>query len=454
VVGDGALRSNVDQRTVTVVPVNDTPTGTPLTQTVQEDAGRTTVDLLALFADAEDADSQLTLSITNVTDPKLFASITIDPATGTLILDSARDAFGATTLTIRATDTNGAWVETTVAITVAPVNDAPIVTLADGVTEYGSVSESVAIDDKLELSDVDSTTLSGATVRVLNYQPARDHLDFVDQNGITGSFDAETGVLTLSGTASLAQYQTALRSVLYTGLVPGEMRGVEFSVNDGFADSAATEKQVLSPMASSVLPPVIDQPPPHHSTDDGDEPTPTPKDHGKTVLPQQHQTPPPGPAPSEGQPPPAPVALPPVPPVPPPIAPPKPEYRAVPAPELPSLPPPPPPPPVVIPPPPTPVPAFHAEELTKKLDDLAKDLDSATKKSVINVGSVAGMSTTLLSVGYVIWCLRGGSLVATLLTTLPLWKWLDPLPVLDRHEEKNREGQSDEDEERLRSMMD
>ena len=37
---------------------------------------------------------------------------------------------------------------------------------------------------------------------------------------------------------------------------------------------------------------------------------------------------------------------------------------------------------------------------------------------------VAGMSTTLLSVGYVIWCLRGGSLVATLLTTLPLWRWL------------------------------
>jgi hypothetical protein len=301
---------------------------------------------------------------------------------------------------------------------------------------------------------VDSTTLSGATVRVLNYQPARDHLDFVDQNGITGSFDAETGVLTLSGTASLAQYQTALRSVLYTGLVPGEMREVEFSVNDGFADSAATVRQVLSPMASSVLPPVIDQPPPHHSTDEVDEPTPTPKDRGMTVLPQQRQTAPPGPAAGESQPPPAPVALPPVPPVPPPIAPPKPEYRAVPAPELPSLPPPPPPPPVVIPPPPTPVPAFHAEELTKKLDDLAKDLDSATKKSVINVGSVAGMSTTLLSVGYVIWCLRGGSLVATLLTTLPLWKWLDPLPVLDRHEEKNREGQSDEDEERLRSMMD
>jgi len=82
-------------------------------------------------------------------------------------------------------------------------------------------------------------------------------------------------------------------------------------------------------------------------------------------------------------------------------------------------------------------------------------LVAPTKKTVVSVGSVAGMSTTLLSVGYVIWCLRGGSLVATLLTTLPLWKWLDPLPVLDHYDEegKRRQGQADEDEERLRSMM-
>ena len=58
-------------------------------------------------------------------------------------------------------------------------------------------------------------------------------------------------------------------------------------------------------------------------------------------------------------------------------------------------------------------------------DQLAKEMEAPTKRGVINVGSVAGMTSTLLSVGYVIWCLRGGSLVATLLTTLPLWRWLD-----------------------------
>ena len=70
--------------------------------------------------------------------------------------------------------------------------------------------------------------------------------------------------------------------------------------------------------------------------------------------------------------------------------------------------------------------------------------------------TVAGMTTTLLSVGYVIWCLRGGALVATLLTTLPLWRWLDPLPVLDEREREDDENkkQNDDDEERIRTMMD
>jgi len=51
--------------------------------------------------------------------------------------------------------------------------------------------------------------------------------------------------------------------------------------------------------------------------------------------------------------------------------------------------------------------------------------------------------------------IRGGSLVATLLTTLPLWRWLDPLPVLDEREREDRkkDKQKDEDEERIQSMM-
>ena len=93
------------------------------------------------------------------------------------------------------------------------------------------------ITQTLTVSDPDSTTLVGATVKISsNDVPAEDVLGFTNQNGITGSFNAATGTLTLSGTATLAQYQAALRSVTYfdTNVNPSTTtRTVSFQVNDG-----------------------------------------------------------------------------------------------------------------------------------------------------------------------------------------------------------------------------
>ena len=64
----------------------------------------------------------------------------------------------------------------------------------------------------LTVTDVDSANLAGATVsdHRRTSSPA-DVLGFTNQNGITGSFNAATGALTLTGSASVANYQTALR---------------------------------------------------------------------------------------------------------------------------------------------------------------------------------------------------------------------------------------------------
>src|SRR5205823_2894894 len=65
-----------------------------------------------------------------------------------------------------------------------------------------------------------------------------DVLGFSTQNGISGSYNSATGVLTLSGTASLANYQTALRSVTYANSSEnpsGADRTISFQVNDGGA---------------------------------------------------------------------------------------------------------------------------------------------------------------------------------------------------------------------------
>jgi hypothetical protein len=63
------------------------------------------------------------------------------------------------------------------------------------------------------------------------------------------------------------------------------------------------------------------------------------------------------------------------------------------------------------------------------------------------VGSTA-VVTTSLSVGYVIWILRGGSLLTAFVSALPAWQAFDPLPVLQSFEQ----CRDDEDDETLLSI--
>ncbi len=108
-------------------------------------------------------------------------------------------------------------------------------------------SGAVAIDDGLTITDVDSSNMSGATISVATYVSGQDSLGFTNQNGITGSFNSSTGVLTLSGSASIANYQTALRTVTYTnssGSPTTTTRTVTFLVNDGSGDSNSTTRNI------------------------------------------------------------------------------------------------------------------------------------------------------------------------------------------------------------------
>ena len=66
----------------------------------------------------------------------------------------------------------------------------------------------------------------------------------------------------------------------------------------------------------------------------------------------------------------------------------------------------------------------------------------------IVVGSSAVVSTSL-SVGYVIWALRGGSLLTAFLSAMPAWQAFDPLLVLQSFEKKKVE----EDDETFLSIV-
>ena len=113
---------------------------------------------------------------------------------------------------------------------------------------YNSGDSPTVITSTLTISDGDDTNLEGASIAITgNFDDTEDVLGFVDQNGITGSYSSVTGVLTLSGTSSVANYQTALRSITYenTDPAPSELtRTISFTVNDGTDDSNTRTRNI------------------------------------------------------------------------------------------------------------------------------------------------------------------------------------------------------------------
>jgi len=113
-----------------------------------------------------------------------------------------------------------------------------------------NTGQPIAIDAAILVHDVDSLTLAGAKVAITGgFDAANDSLGFVNQHGITGSYDQATGVLTLSGVASVADYQAALASVTFASIAQQNgNRTIAWSVDDGSAQSpqSLTETTTLN----------------------------------------------------------------------------------------------------------------------------------------------------------------------------------------------------------------
>ena len=95
--------------------------------------------------------------------------------------------------------------------------------------------------------DPDSINLASVTIQIAsNYQTGLDVLSATNVTGITQAFNATTGTLTLSGIASLANYQTALQSVTFktTAGANTQTRMLTFILNDGLASSSAVTRSI------------------------------------------------------------------------------------------------------------------------------------------------------------------------------------------------------------------
>ena len=112
-----------------------------------------------------------------------------------------------------------------------------------GTMNYSQPQTAMAVNNNVTVSDSDSTTLAFATVKISgNYVVGQDLLGFTGDattGNITASFNATTGTLTLisaGATATVAQFQAALRRVTYlnTSSSPSTaVRTLSYQISDG-----------------------------------------------------------------------------------------------------------------------------------------------------------------------------------------------------------------------------
>ncbi|MET0383102.1 MAG: right-handed parallel beta-helix repeat-containing protein, partial [Burkholderiaceae bacterium] len=156
---------------------------------------------------------------------------------------------------ITATATNLATGDTSEFALSVPVDSAPVVATSGGAATFTAGGAAVAVDPGLTVSDADNATLASATASITgNFAGGEDALAFANDGStmgnIAGSYDAATGVLSLSSAgavATLAQWQAALRAVTYidgSGTPSTANRTVSFAVDDGTSNSAAATRTV------------------------------------------------------------------------------------------------------------------------------------------------------------------------------------------------------------------
>jgi hypothetical protein len=92
--------------------------------------------------------------------------------------------------------------------------------------------------------------------------------------------------------------------------------------------------------------------------------------------------------------------------------------------------------------------AFRAgqppQDALLELEQVRSQIEEQLAQSRSVVASTIAVSTGL-SVGYVLWLVRGGLLLTSVLSALPAWQVVDPLPVLGSIARDGEDGDEDDD---------
>jgi hypothetical protein len=84
-------------------------------------------------------------------------------------------------------------------------------------------------------------------------------------------------------------------------------------------------------------------------------------------------------------------------------------------------------------------------QFVKALDAVSEAQGEKQRVEALVVGSTTAVAGSM-SVGYLLWLMRGGALAASLLASLPAWRSLDPTPILSRGDDDEGTGEDGPDD--------
>lgn len=241
-VSDGALTGRAG-RIVTVNPVNDAPVANTDSYTGVRGGSLVANDANGAVAGVNN--NGVLVNDTDAEGSPLFATLVAEPASGVLSFNSNGtftythngNAATSDSFTYRVSDGTTSGNIATVNISIPAGPSAPVLVTAQSWLQYPENSGPMLIEPALTLTDADSPEIVGATILIIDgFALGQDILGFSNQNGIAGSYNSTTGVLTLTGTSSVSNYQAALRSVTFTNSSDNPVGGnriIDMRVNDG-----------------------------------------------------------------------------------------------------------------------------------------------------------------------------------------------------------------------------
>ena len=100
---------------------------------------------------------------------------------------------------------------------------------------------------------------------------------------------------------------------------------------------------------------------------------------------------------------------------------------------------------------------YEEEKLLERIDEMQKQIDeSSGVETNDDIEVKVALSSSLgLTTGFIAWILRGGSLLASMMTTLPLLNRFDPLPIVkSRNDKEEKKKQTAEPENEIESKID